>query len=78
MKTKQTHRPSKDAHGMDLSVPFTMTVEDVAALLGISANTARQRTYRGRIAVQPKPRRNGTGPFEWSSLDWWKYYNGRK
>jgi hypothetical protein len=78
MDTNAPHKRGKKSHNMDLSVPFTLYVNDVAQLLGITPGAVGMRIARGTIPVQPKPRNNSKSPFEWSSLDWWKYYNGKK
>jgi hypothetical protein len=78
MRANVTHDRDKEARDMDLSVPFTLYIDDVARLMRITTAAARQQCYRGRIPVKPKPRATKRAPFEWSSLDWWKYYNGSK
>lgn len=78
MDTNTTQSEAKPPHDLDLSVPFTLYLDDVAKLLRISLAAARQRAYRGRIAVKPKPRTHKRAPFEWSSLDWHRYYHGKK
>jgi hypothetical protein len=55
-----------------------MTIDDVAKLLGIRRHTARQRAYRGSLPVKPRPRAYPKAPYEWSSLDWFKWFNGTK
>lgn len=79
MNAKATQDRGENASELDLSVPFTLYCKDVAKLLRISPAAVRQRARRGKIAVKP---RNGGGEtraaFEWSSLDWHKYYTGKR
>jgi hypothetical protein len=72
-----SHSNAKPPHDMDLSAPWQMRTEHVARLLGISEDAVRKRVFNGTIDVLPRVRGRGK-TMVWSSLDWWKWFNGRK
>lgn len=80
MDTKAPQRESQSAPPIDisdLSKPFVLYVPDVARLLRIKPETVRARCRRGTIQVKPRARPKVKTQLEWSSLDWWKYFNGK-
>ncbi len=80
MNTIKPQRESQSAPPIDisdLSKPFVMYVMDVARLLRIKPETVRARVRRGTIQVKPRARPKLKTQLEWSSLDWWKFFNGK-
>lgn len=61
----------------DLSKPWVLHVKDVANMLRITEDAVRMRVKRGTLAVKPRDSKRNH-KLEWSSLDWWKWFNSRK
>jgi hypothetical protein len=62
---------------VDLSQPRVLYTEDVALLLRIKPDTVLARHRRGTLPVKARNKPGRGIPLEWSSLDWWKYFNGK-
>lgn len=71
-----TKRP-QTLEPLDLSKPQLIYTDDVALLLRIKPETVLARHRRGTLPVKPRNKAGRGIPLEWSSLDWWKYFNGK-
>lgn len=76
-KLSDTKNP-RPGYTKDLSVPHVMHLEDVANLLGITPGGVRSQIERETIAVMPRKRKGTRDMLIWSSIDWHKWFYGRK